>query len=260
MNISIIGIGFVGEAVYHAFCSHYDIKIYDKFKKGFNKFEETVNHADIIFVAVPTPMTNDGSQDMTIVENIISDINKHQTENKTVIIKSTVLPGTIRKLANKFKTTNLIFNPEFLTERTSLFDFLNQTRIILGGNNLEKAKQIYQTRFPQTPIFECSYEEAELVKYVENCFFALKISYMNEIYEICNKLEISYENVKKMFAADQRIANSHLEVPFQGNFGFGGNCFPKDSNGLIKFCQSIGLPLNTIQAALEVNDRVRTKL
>lgn len=258
-KISFIGMGFVGKAMYHAFCSHFDVKIYDKYQEGYDTLEEAVNHSDVMFVCVPTPMNDDGSQDLSNVKDVIESIERarHGIDLKHVVIKTTVVPGTCRNIAWEHRSLNIVMNPEFLTERVAVLDVLNQTRIVLGGKDLSRVEEIYSHRFPHTPIFKCSWEEAELVKYVNNCFFALKISFMNEIYEMCSKLNLDYEKIKQMFLADGRVANSHVEVPFQGDPGFGGKCFPKDANALVKYYEKLGLSLDTIKSALKVNDRVR---
>lgn len=260
-KIGIIGFGFVGKAVVHGFCLHADLKIYDKFQDGLNTLEETVNNSDIIFVCVPTPMMDDGSQDLSAIHDVMENINKITNKKKIIIIKSTVIPGTTRRLANKYKNHSFVFNPEFLTERSAKLDFINTSRIVLGGSNgfaLDSVEKMYRVRFTHTPIFKTSWEGAELVKYMNNCFFALKISYLNEIYEICDKIGLNYNELKDMFLADQRIGNSHCDVPgHDGQKGFGGKCFPKDVNALVKWAEKKNISMDTIKAAIKVNERVR---
>lgn len=260
-KIGIIGFGFVGKAVVHGFCLHADLKIYDKFQDGLNTLEETVNNSNIIFICVPTPMMDDGSQDLSAIHDVMENINKITNKKKIIIIKSTVIPGTTRRLANKYKNHSFVFNPEFLTERSAKLDFINTSRIVLGGSNgfaLDSVEKMYRVRFTHTPIFKTSWEGAELVKYMNNCFFALKISYLNEIYEICDKIGLNYNELKDMFLADQRIGNSHCDVPgHDGQKGFGGKCFPKDVNALVKWAEKKNISMDTIKAAIKVNERVR---
>lgn len=262
-SIGIVGVGFVGTALYHAFSSHFNVFLYDKYKDGFNTLEETVNNCDILFVCVPTPMKKNGDQDLSNLVDAISSISKISSFFKTIVIKSTVLPGTTRKLSQEFPEFHFVFNPEFLTERTAIFDFLNQSRIVLGIDKLYidsslEIEEIYRIRFPYTPIYRTSFENAELVKYVANCFFALKVSFFNEVYEACEKLGTSYEEVRGLLLGDQRIAHSHTEVPGpDGDLGFGGKCFPKDINALLNFFKKNKLPGDTLKAAVEVNKRVR---
>jgi len=289
-KIGICGFGFVGKAIVHGFCLHSDLKIYDKFQDGLNTFDETVNDSDFIFVCVPTPMHEDGSQDLSAIYDVMDNINKMTNSGeivngstwatttalskseynlagcgttKIIIIKSTVIPGTTRKLANKYPKHSFIFNPEFLTERSAKLDFINTARIVIGGSSafaLDDVEKMYRTRFTHTPIFKTTWEGAELVKYMNNCFFALKISYLNEVYEICEKIGLNYNELKNMFLADQRIGNSHCDIPgHDGDKGFGGKCFIKDINALIKWAEKKGILMDTLNAAIKVNERVRSE-
>jgi len=263
-NISIFGCGYVGQALYHGLSPYFSIKIYDKFKKGYDTLIDTINHSKVIFVSVPTPVKNNGSQYLSDLVNSVSAIDQVSSERKIIVVRSTVLPGTMEMLKNTFPNQGFVFNPEFLTERTYVNDFINSNRIILGSDNEEDMKiveDIYRVRFPQTKIFKVKPKEAEIVKYVCNCFFAVKVSFMNEIKEICDKIGIDFNIVKDMFIADQRVGNSHTEVPgFDGFKGFGGKCLPKDLKSFINFGNEIlKLPMNTFKSADEVNERVREK-
>lgn len=261
MKIGIVGCGMVGQAVYHGFSPCSDIKIYDKFKDGYNSLEETVNHSNYIFVCVPTPMDNNGTQDKSNLESSVKDIIDNSNSRKIIILKSTVIPGTTRELKVKYPESGFVFNPEFLTARTNVLDFINQYRIILGSDNvndLNEIEELYRTRFPHTQIFKTGFEEAEFVKYMNNCFFATKISIMNEFYDMCKFLNIDYEEVRKMFLADLRVENSHTDVPGPDSLrGWGGLCFPKDLNALIKWSEKNNINCSMFKAANEVNERVR---
>lgn len=263
-TIGIVGCGFVGKAIYNGMSSDFKIYMYDKYKKGFNTLEEVCENCNIIFVCVPTPMKKDGSQDLSNMEDCIKDISKVAKKGTILILKSTILPGTTRHFSNKYSNFIFIFNPEFLTERNADFDFINQSRILLGiegiiDNSTFEVEDMYRKRFPHVPIHLCKYEEAELTKYVCNCFFATKISFMNEVKEVCDRLEVDYEKVRKMFLGDFRIANSHTEVPGPDKFmGFGGKCLPKDLKSFTFFGKNyLGLPMTMFKAAENVNERVR---
>ena len=263
-KLSIIGNGFVGQAIYNGFSPYFDIKIYDKFIKGLDTLEETVNHNEIIFICVPTPYKEDYSQDLSAIYDVINSIDKVTSDHKILVIKSTILPGTSRKLSEEFKQFSIIFNPEFLSERTALNDFLNQTRIVIGTSNPEvdgahsQVEELYRVRFKHTPIFKVVYEEAELLKYMCNCYFATKVLFMNQIYKICENIGIEYENVRKLFVGDQRITDSHTRVPgFDNLFGVGGKCFPKDMKSFIHFCKQNNFDFDILEAVDKVNERVR---
>lgn len=262
-NISIFGSGFVGGAVYHGLSPFYNVKIYDKYKPGYNGLEETIDFSRYIFVCVPTPVNlDDNSQELCYIEDALSSIEKNAKDEKVIIIKSTILPGTTRKF--KEKSSHLyIFNPEFLTERNYIFDFINQGRIVLGGENLyckaiDEVDSLYKVKFPHTPVLITTFEAAEMIKYACNCYFSMKISFMNEMYDICQKLGISFEDVKIGMLGDQRIANSHMQVPgFDGYRGFGGKCFPKDLKCFVRWAKDNGCNTNMLEATDEVNERVR---
>lgn len=258
-SISIIGAGYVGRALYHGFSPILSkVFLYDKYITGFNTFEETINGSFIIFLCLPTPTDmKTGKQDLSIIRNVIENL----PSERVIVIKSTVLPGTTRSFQEEFSDHVFVFNPEFLTERTYIFDFLNQSRIILGSNYeamLNLLENLYRLRFPHTPIFKTTLETAEVIKYICNCYFSSKVSFLNEVYEICKKIGISYDDVRNGLLGDQRIANSHTAVPGpDGDFGFGGKCFPKDLKSFLTWGKDLGLDMTMFEATEKVNERVR---
>ncbi len=272
MKLGIIGNGFVGNAIAHAFIPCMDVKIYDKNpEKSFNTLEEVVNDSDVVFVSVPTPMRPDGTIDLSIVESVFDSIQVcYKSENKTVfVLKSTVVPGTTRKLKQKHPTLQIVFNPEFLTERHARFDFLNQSRIILGFEtdldddkrnlSVDKVKGLYNERFSGNNFITTNYETAEMIKYFNNLFFAVKVSFMNEMKLVADKTKlINWDKAVRGFVSDGRVGDSHLQVPGpDGKCGFGGSCFPKDINAFMTFAESIGLDLAVLKGAWKTNLNVR---
>ena len=272
MKLGIIGNGFVGNAIAHAFIPCMDVKIYDKNpEKSFNTLEEVVNDSDVVFVSVPTPMRSDGTIDLSIVESVFDSIQVcYKSENKTVfVLKSTVVPGTTRKLKQKHPTLQIVFNPEFLTERHARFDFLNQSRIILGFEtdldddkrnlSVDKVKGLYNERFSGNNFITTNYETAEMIKYFNNLFFAVKVSFMNEMKLVADKTKlINWDKAVRGFVSDGRVGDSHLQVPGpDGKCGFGGSCFPKDINAFMTFAESIGLDLAVLKGAWKTNLNVR---
>ena len=264
-RVGIIGRGFVGSAVEFGFSAQTgcdaELKVYDKDPlKSTHTLEETVNKSDVVFVSVPTPSNPDGSMHLGILESLLSDISKIYKGKSTILIRSTVIPGTTRKLQKKFNLP-LVFNPEFLTERSAKFDFINQARIILGGNpnNTSKVSKLYQWRFGNSlPCIQTNYETAEMIKYMNNCFFATKVSFMNEMYDIANKCGADWETAVQGFVRDGRIGHSHLAVPGpDGKRGFGGSCFPKDIQAMIKLGEELGVSTSTLKGAWETNLNVR---
>ena len=224
-NIGVIGKGFVGGAVSHGFSNSVgykaNIRIYDKDRsKSLNSLEEVVKESDFIFISVPTPANNDGSINLEILEECLKQISKvsskiNSNTNAIYLIRSTVVPGTTKKFQKKFKNINLVFNPEFLTERSANFDFISQPRFILGGSeeHTKKVEKLFKHRFGKTvPIIKTDFQTAELVKYVCNTFFATKISFLNEIKLISDKVEANWDDVIESLVRDGRVGNSHLNA------------------------------------------------
>ena len=267
MKIGIIGNGFVGSAIMHGFVLHADdIMIYDKDpKRSTHSFEDVANLSDVIFICVPTPMFESGECDLTIVNSVAEDLSKYDCmQEKVVVIKSTVVPGTTERLAEKYKKMSFVFNPEFLTERKARLDFINTSRIVLGGDKkeaIDKVEQLYRLRFPYTKVIKTDFGTAQLIKYMANCFFATKVSFMNEMYEVCEAIGGDWEAALEGFISDGRIGNSHIDVPgHDGDMGFGGKCFPKDINAMIKRCEEIGVDPTVMKGAWEKNKQVRKDL
>jgi UDPglucose 6-dehydrogenase len=259
-KIGIIGFGFLGRAMVHGFILHADIKIYDKYDNTYDSLEETVNDSDFIFVGVPTPMLDDGSQDLSNMDDAVDGIVRTAKSRKSIVLRSTAIPGTTRAYAAKYPDHDFVFCPEFLTERAAKLDFINASRFILGGDKKITARleEMYRVRFTHTPIYHTTWEGAELAKYMANCFFAVKVSFLNEMYDISENIGVSYEELKNMWLADYRIGNSHTDVPgHDGLRGYGGKCFPKDVKAVIRWAEDNNLHLDICKAADEVNDRVR---
>ncbi len=266
MNIGIVGKGFVGSAVQFGFSPNTgcdaNVKVYDKDpNKSQHSLEEVMNESDFIFLSVPTPSNMDGSISLDIVDKALEDINNVNNKDNIILLRSTMIPGSTRKFQQKYPELNLVFNPEFLTERSANFDFINQSRFIVGGepNNTAKVADMYRWRFGQSiPVIETNYETAELIKYMNNCFFATKVSFMNEMKLVADKCGVDWDVAVDGFIRDGRIGHSHLNVPgHDGKFGFGGSCFPKDVQAMIDFGKVLGLEMHTLIGAWETNLQVR---
>jgi nucleotide sugar dehydrogenase len=255
-KVGIIGNGFVGESQTFAFSPTSDIRVYDIDPlKSTHTLSETLD-SDFIFICVPTPMKSDGSQDLSYIESVF----KNAISGPIYIIKSTVLPGTTEKLIEKFPKLDIIFSPEFLTERTAKLDMLTQARVIFGGKKslCNKVKILFEQRFMNRHYIITDSTTAELVKYMNNTFFATKVSIINEFKRLSDALGTNWEDVIYGFAADGRVGDSHLHVPGpDGKLGYGGTCFPKDVNALITLGDKLGTPMNTIKAGWVTNLEVR---
>ena len=275
-KIGIVGNGFVGSSVSFGFspqcgCDGVDIKIYDKqADKATNSLEEVVNDSDFVFLSVPTPSNSDGSISLDIIYDVFEEIHNVIDYTKPgdscdtqpiILLRSTVTPGTTKQIQKKYPLMRIVFNPEFLTERSAKLDFINQARFVLGGSpgDTDAVTKLYQWRFGNyIPVIKTDFETAEMIKYMCNCFFATKVSYMNEMYQVADKIGANWEDCIEGFALDGRVGHSHLNVPGpDGKYGFGGSCFPKDVQAMIKFMDKLGVPSNTIKGVWKTNLEVR---
>ena len=264
-TIGVIGLGYVGTAVQKGFESVVNVVTYDIAKECTEiSVQGVLSKAQIIFICVPTPMNKDGTCNVDIVRNVLSQMVTLHTEYKPIcVIKSTVTPGTTNKLTEEFPHLTLCFNPEFLTEKNYINDFMSQVNIILGytGENSKDIRpvfELYSERFGKSEIIMISAKEAEMVKYVANTMLSTKIAYLNEIYQICNRVGIDYDKLTRVLEKDERLGNTHWKVPgHDGHFGFGGTCFPKDINALIQFAKENGQNTPLLEAVWNKNLEVR---
>ena len=258
MKIGIIGQGYVGTALKEGFQDFYQVETYDKYDLGkstHSKISDIVELSDVIFVCVPTPMRQDGSCYTGIVEEVIREINEN-ANGQIVVIKSTVPPGTTDRINQEYTHSTVIFNPEFLTEANFIQDFKNQSRIILGGDRkgTNKVRQIYSRILPNATIVKTGAKHAEMVKYFTNCFLATKVSFANEMYNVCQQLDLDYDKIVEYATYDERLGKSHWAVPGpDGDFGYGGHCLPKDLSAIVSEFDTYGL----LEAVEQVNDQVR---
>ena len=265
-KIGIIGRGFVGSAVEFGFSAQTGcnaiVKVYDKDpKKSLHSLQDTINESDYIFLSVPTPCNLDGSINLDILYEVLNSINNINERDNIILIRSTIVPGTTMRFKDEFKKLNFVFNPEFLTERSAKYDFLNQSRFILGGDTIhtDKVAKLYKWRFGDSvPIIQTNFETSELIKYMNNCFFATKVSFLNEMKLISDKIGSDWDMAIEGFVRDGRIGHSHLSVPGpDGKLGFGGSCFPKDMQAIMSYAKNIGVKLNTLEGAWKTNKFVR---
>lgn len=288
-SIAVIGQGFVGGSLTTVFAEKgFDVYVYDKVGKEapgakrppkefrnapIASVEELVagcerveDFSRVYFVCLPTPMFEDGEADLRIVEETLDKLSA-VSGNRVAVVKSTVPPGSTEKWNKKYEGTGLyvVFNPEFLTEANALNDMRNQSRIVLGGPRpwINEVKQVFQAAFPEVPIVKTSSTTAEMVKYVTNCFLATKVSFANEVSQICTALDssglnIDYDKVIEYAKLDARLGESHWSVPGpDGDYGYGGSCFPKDINALITVATKLGVQPTILSASWLKNLEVR---
>lgn len=295
--IAVVGQGFVGGSLSRGMQHAFDVYAFDKAgimaqgvhngardQDGRDSLQTLVTRMEdaegpvgkrftgIYFVCLPTPMYEDGEADLRIVEGTLAELADIPGE-RIAVVKSTVPPGSTMRWNSMFndKGLHVVFNPEFLTEANALKDFMNQNRIVLGGPrpHINKVKQVFQQAFPKVPLIKTSSTTAEMVKYVTNCFLATKVSFANEMAQICEALDaegldIDYDKVIEYARYDKRLGDSHWAVPgpvatHDGRYvrGFGGHCFPKDLNALKFVANRLGIDTKVIDGVWDKNNEVR---
>ena len=297
-KISIIGSGYVGlvsgaglsEFGNHVTCVDIDkakianlkklkIPIYEPgldnlIRKNMNKgllnfssnISKSIKNSEIIFIAVGTPQSNDGSADIRYVESVAKTIAENLNDFKIICTKSTVPIGTgkkikvlIEKLSNS-KNFEYVSNPEFLREGAAIDDFLRPDRIIIGcesDNAVNAMKEVYRPLYlNETPIVFTNIETAEMIKYASNAFLATKISFINEIANLCEKIGADVHHVSKAMGLDGRISPKFLHP----GPGYGGSCFPKDTRALAYLGKENDVSLKVINSVIETNDNQKIKI
>lgn len=266
-KVGIIGNGFVGNAMYQNFTGFVDVEVHDLVpEKSTMGMQELVEFADVLFVSVPTPSNEDGSCNTTFVENVVKLIYSIKKDAK-VVIKSTVVVGTTNKLAALYPEMKLAFNPEFLTEANSYVDFRDQKLIVIGSEDdkfREELLEFYSdfvwkhSKNGKGNIVKVGTKEAEMFKYLANCFLAAKLTFANEMYQLCSISGIDYNVLRKVAELDVRLGETHWKVPgTDGRMGWGGSCFPKDTNALTCFAREQGSPLKLLEEAIVLNNKHR---
>lgn len=266
-TIGIIGYGFVGKAVAQL-SEIADVEIYDpnieEYKNNYNAFVQ-----DFVFVCVPTPTDEEGHVDTSIVDESVLTWWMLRADNldSILVIKSTISVGTTDFLKQKFETDRIVHNPEFLTQRTAMEDFRNPTEVIVGGETSIAAEVVkfYKSYYPvqnsDIKYYIVSSEKAELVKTVRNSYYAVKVSFFNEVYELCEKMGIDYASFRDVFTLGGEhpwIAKQHTMVPGPDKkLGYGGACLPKDSEGLYNFAKQNGVNMSVLGSAIDSNKRRR---
>jgi UDPglucose 6-dehydrogenase len=266
-KVGIIGKGFVGGALHDNFKECFEVAVWDvvEEKRTLNSFESFIDWSDIIFVCVPTPMLDSGACDTSIVEDVVSKI-ANLDRRKYVVIKSTVPPGTTETLAERFGMT-LAFNPEFLTEANAYNDFRFQPLIVIGADDQGIASVLTQMYYEFNAkvdnvahVIQRTTKEAELFKYLANCFLATKVIFANEFKILCDKIDVDYGRIAEVAMLDKRLGRTHWRAPGpDGKLGFGGSCFPKDTAALLHFADENETALWLLTEATYINDDLRNK-
>lgn len=245
IKVGIIGCGFIGTALKTWLDQNnplVETRVSDP-PKGMN---DDISNCDAYFIQIHIPTEEDGTQDLTLLESILEDL----PSDKPIWIRTTILPGTSEKLSKKLR--KMVYHmPEFLTERTYLEDFKWQPMVFTG--DIDLLKKI----FPGKKHIEMSSAEAEMSKYAHNVFGALKVTYFNCIYDLCQKNNLDYEKVREGVLGSTYINATHTKVPGpDGKLGYGGKCFPKDVDAFERMFRYTPLGM-LISPLKKLNDEFR---
>ena len=246
MKLTLIGYGFVGKAVYEVLKDYHEITIVDPEYNG-NVID---NDSDGYIVCVPTPATITGACNMTIVDTVI----KACPNDKPILIKSTIsLEGWRKDIQPQGK--EVTFSPEFLRAKTALEDFKNSSTVLMGGDGTAFWSDVFINALGKIDIHICPPEELILVKYFRNTYLATKVSFFNQVFDMCEATGLDFNKVRRLIADDERITHSHTKV--NADRGFGGHCFPKDAQALLASAKDNGVDLSILQEAINYNNKLR---
>lgn len=265
MKLGIVGHGFVGTAVDHGFTRDIQKFIVDPKHNSTNTIEDLIKFKpDAVFVAVPTPQSESGECNTEILEGVMQQLNA--SKGLLVIVKSTVPAYKLQKIQEECINIRIVYNPEFLTEKNYIDDFVNPAMHVFGGINADTdaVEKLYleHSDCKECPVYKTDLITASMVKYCINSFLATKVTFMNEMYDVLKAARgADWNTFTKIIANDPRIGNSHMKVPGNdGQRGYAGSCFPKDTAALAWFAREI---LNTqftqLETSIKINDTLRKK-
>ena len=265
MKLGIVGHGFVGTAVDHGFTRDIQKFIVDPKHNSTNTIEDLINSSlTQTFVAVPTPQSESGECNTEILEGVMQQLNN--SKGLLVIVKSTVPAYKLQKIQEECINIRIVYNPEFLTEKNYIDDFVNPAMHVFGGMNADTdaVEKLYleHSDCKECPVYKTDLITASMVKYCINSFLATKVTFMNEMYDVLKAARgADWNTFTKIIANDPRIGNSHMKVPGNdGQRGYAGSCFPKDTAALAWFAREI---LNTqftqLETSIKINDTLRKK-
>ena len=265
-SIGIVGSGFVGRAIANGFKLYCSVKTYDIDPLRATHSLESTLDSDVVFVCLPTPMTypEGGECDLSIIQGffescILMPLAK-VSAHPIFVIKSTVPVGTVDKLSNDFPNLKIVHSPEFLTARTACIDFVTPSRNIVGGciELTARVAKLYRERFPGVACLEMAAKESEMVKYAMNAFFAVKVTFFNELRLLADAEGVDWTSLMAGILSDGRISHMHTDVPgHDGQRGYGGACFAKDINAFIRTMESHGIDPKLLKASWDQNKAIR---
>jgi nucleotide sugar dehydrogenase len=256
-KIGIIGYGYVGEAIAQSIIPPFQTVIIDPAKGYTATYYEIKKDCAAVFVCVPSPQGQDGHCDTSIIEDVF---NKLAGYHGTIISKTTAPPDFYEAWSKKLP--NLVYVPEFLRAQSHITDFHSTEWIIVGGTvrayQSDAVRILHQLQSEIKHVELCGIGEAAFVKYSINSFLATKVVFMNELHQLAEVNNYDWRKIAGLITMDKRISNSHIQVPGpDGHYGFGGACFPKDTEAFIKYAEALNVNLNTLSAAVKKNTLLR---
>jgi UDPglucose 6-dehydrogenase len=259
MRIGIIGLGTVGNAMKNGFEEWHDIFIHDP-KLG-TEISDIIENTEVAYISVPTPCEIDtGKCDTSLLEGVLEEL----PAGYSVVIKSTIVPGTTERLIGQFPGIRIANCPEFMREVSSEEDFLNQEILVVGSEDKEFAREIFEHHriagvVEEGGFFRVTPTQAELVKYAKNSFFAMKVIFANQFHDYCAALGEDWKGVREVITHPQRqiIGPTHLEAMIGSRRGFGGKCIPKDLKALYAELSEMGIAYEIFGSIMEDNSRLR---
>jgi UDPglucose 6-dehydrogenase len=258
MKIIIAGYGFVGKAVANSLKDVHELYIVDPAYNS-NRIEQ-YSHADCMIVCVGTPSAQDGNCDVSQVESVLYNA----PYGMPILIKCTIPPDYLEKLITEYPNNDISYSPEFLRAVSADEDFKNQTYMVLGGNsaNYQFWREVFEDALPKCEAYlNTTVSEASMIKYATNCFLSAKVTFFNQLYDICQAGEIDYDTVRQVLSYDHRIGASHMQVPGpDGSRGYGGACFPKDTNAFVHYSDRLNTKVDTLESAIKYNKKIRKSL
>ena len=262
-KIAVIGMGFVGGTIYQSlrdnFIDEQSRLVAVDPAKGHNTSYDEIADFDAVFVCVPSPQGADGHADTSILEHVLEELDNVNFQG-VIISKVTAPPNVYQTLQSRY--INLVHAPEFLTAANAYDDYIHGRFAIIGGsvaayrNEAERIIRLSQKGL--NSVVHCNIGEAALAKYAINSFLATKVIFMNEMEKLATNNGMSWQKVVSAIRQDSRIGHSHMQVPGpDGQYGFGGMCFPKDTSALLKYAEDQGDQLSVLATAVEKNMMIR---
>lgn len=262
VKMGIVGLGFVGKAVEYAFSTPGVDKMIVDPKHSSTSIDDLCGWNPMVtFVCLPSPSQDDGTVDASEIKKVVMKLINNS--DSFIVIKSTITPDIVNDLASL--DSRIAYNPEFLQENNAVANFVDAPFRLMGVSDQGASQYLEQlygalSLCNPAPSIVCTPVEASIVKYAINSFLAMKVTFFNELKQLSDAYGGSYLQVTRAMLADQRIGYTHTRVPgLDGKEGYGGACFTKDVNAILKFAESIDVKLNVLEAAKKANDVTRSQ-